>query len=268
MNAAPIELGRRLMRVDVAYTVSRMQVIEARPGNPFGIAIKLINDVTALMARELPSPNFNRVVGLRDGHEEVIGPLDDWYRANHVRGRFEMMPGDFTPALGQALARRGYAQTAFDTVLYGAPGPPASGSAGVDIVTVRSADVMEEFLDAYLAGWGLPAQHCEGARANMRGWLAQPDWRLYLARIDGKPAAGGILYLKDDVGYFADAATDPEFRCRGAQTALLSHRTAAARQAGVEFVYSRATFGSTSHRNMERIGLRVLHTRAIWTAVD
>jgi hypothetical protein len=30
-------------------------------------------------------------------------------------------------------------------------------------------------------------------------------------------------------------------------------------------IYSQADFGSTSHRNMERIGLRVLCTRSIWT---
>lgn len=99
----------------------------------------------------------------------------------------------------------------------------------------------------------------------MRGWLAVSDWRLYLARIDGKPAAAAKLFLHDGVGYFADASTRPEFRGRGLQSALLRHRAMEAAQAGAELTYSQAAFGSTSHRNMERIGLRVLHTRAIWT---
>jgi len=49
------------------------------------------------------------------------------------------------------------------------------------------------------------------------------------------------------------------------QAALLRHRAAAAAQSGAELVYSQAAFGSASHRNMERIGLRVLNMRAIWT---
>jgi GNAT superfamily N-acetyltransferase len=124
---------------------------------------------------------------------------------------------------------------------------------------------MEDFLNALLAGWGIPAEHCEPAKINMRGWLGVPDWRLYLARIDGKPAAAAKLFVKDGVGLFPDAATRPEFRARGLQTALLRHRAAVAAQAGAELVYSQAAFGSVSQHNMERIGMRVLCTRIIFT---
>jgi len=92
-----------------------------------------------------------------------------------------------------------------------------------------------------------------------------PDWRLSLARIDGRPAAAAKLFLHDNVGFFADAATHPDFRARGLQTALLRHRVEMAARAGAELIFSQAAFGSISHRNMERIGLRVLCNRAIWT---
>jgi GNAT superfamily N-acetyltransferase len=132
-------------------------------------------------------------------------------------------------------------------------------------VQVDSRELVEDFLDALLTGWGIAGEHHEGAKANMRGWLGVPDWRLYLARIDGKPAAAAKLFLKDNVGLFADAATRPEFRGRGLQTALLRHRAAVAAMAGAELVYSQAAFGSVSQHNMERIGLRVLCSRTIWT---
>src|SRR5262249_52262515 len=109
MSTAPIvssELGRRLMRVDLAYTIARMQVIEAQPGNPFGVEIRRMDDAAALMVRDIPSPSFNRVVGLRGGQEGLVAELDDWYRVNEVEPRFEIMPGDLTMALAQALARR------------------------------------------------------------------------------------------------------------------------------------------------------------------
>ena len=71
----------------------------------------------ALMARHLPVPGFNSVVGLRAGHETQIEPLIDWYRAAAVKARFETVPGYYDPALGRELARLGYYQSGFHTSL-------------------------------------------------------------------------------------------------------------------------------------------------------
>ena len=263
LAVASVALSHRLTRINIAYTIARMKVIEARSGEP--VAIRRFGDAAALMARQVPSPHFNAVVGLREGQEGLIGELDDWYRENNIKARFVIAPGDLNAALGRALVERGYAVTDFDTVLYGAPPEPMTPVVDCEIAQVDSAAVMEEFLDALLAGWGIPAEHHAGAKANMRGWLDVPDWRMYLARVDGRPAAAAKLFLHDGVGYLADAATDPAFRAQGLQTALLRHRAAVAAQSGAELIYSQAAFGSISHRNMERIGLRVLCTRAIWT---
>ena len=262
LPVASVALSRRLMRVNIAYTIARMKVIEARSGEPVGI--RWFGDAVALMARKVPSPSFNAVVGLRDGQEHVVGEIDDWYRENKIRPRFAIAPDDHSAALGKALAARGFAVTEFDTVLYGLP-PDKAVATGVAIEQVDTPAVLEKFLDTLLTGWGIPHEHHEGAKGNMRGWLDVPGWQLYLARIDGKPAAAAKLFLHDGVGYFADAATRPEFRGRGLQAALLRHRAAAAAQAGAELTYSQAASGSTSQHNMERVGLRVLSTRAIWT---
>jgi ribosomal protein S18 acetylase RimI-like enzyme len=257
---ATIALSHRLLRASIAYTTARIKVIEARSGQP--VEIRRFGDAAAFLTRQVPSPHFNAVVGLRAGQEDLIGELDDWYRANNMKARFVVAAGDLTPDMERALAGRGYAQTDFDSVLYGSP---TVSPGGPDIVQVDSPSLMEEFLDALLAGWGIPREHHEGAKANMRGWLDVPDWRLYFIRVDGRPAAAAKLFLYDGIGYCADAATHPGFRSRGLQSALLRHRASVAAQTGAELIYSQAAFGSTSHRNMERVGLRVLHTRAIWT---
>src|SRR5262249_12215074 len=95
---------------------------------------------------------------------------------------------------------------------------------------------------------------------------AHPGRPLSLARLDGKPAATAILYVADKVGYCADAATNPAFRGRGLQTALLHRRIADASAAGVDFVCGGADFLSPSHRNMEHAGMRVLVVRGLWAA--
>jgi GNAT superfamily N-acetyltransferase len=259
---------RRTLECEIAYTLSRMAVLERIPGNPIGIAYRRIEGgAVALMARHLPSANFNTVIGLRAGHEQHIEPLVAWYRENGAKARFETVPGYYDPALGRELVRLGYYQSGFHTSLIAEPDLAVAAPQGVVVEPVTSAALMEEYLDAYVVGWGLPAREHAQFMANGRPGLGQPGWTLYVGRAEGRPAAAATLYVHDKVGYCADAATDPAFRGRGLQTALLARRIADARAAGVDFVCSGAEFLSQSHRNMERAGMRVQFVRSLWTVL-
>jgi ribosomal protein S18 acetylase RimI-like enzyme len=123
---------------------------------------------------------------------------------------------------------------------------------------------MEEFLDAYIAGWQIPVNH-DGLRRNVRPWLVQSGWSLFLARVEGKPAATAILYVESGAGYLADASCDPIYRRRGLHAALLERRIGESSAAGVGLICSGAAFLSASHRNMERAGMRIQFNRSIWT---
>jgi GNAT superfamily N-acetyltransferase len=259
-----LEAVRRTVEVEAAYTLSRLQVLERLPGHPVGIAYRHPADgVTALMARHLPVPFFNSVIGLRKGQEKLIEPLIAWYRDHGVTGRFEMVPGLDDPALCREFARLGYFQSSFHTSLICEPQAHAADGRHITVERIADTANLETFLDTHAAGWGMA--DAPGFKANVRGWLGQEGWSLYLGRIDGKPAASGILYVRDKVGYCADAATVPAFRGRGLQAALLRRRIADAGVAGVDFICSGASYLSGSHRNMERVGMRVQFTRALWT---
>jgi ribosomal protein S18 acetylase RimI-like enzyme len=71
------------------------------------------------------------------------------------------------------------------------------------------------------------------------------------------PVAAATLYLHDHIGYLADATTNPLFRRRGLQSALLRRRIRDAAASGAHIVFSGAAPLSTSHRNMERAGMRM-----------
>ena len=135
----------------------------------------------------------------------------------------------------------------------------------VVIRSVETSEIMERFLDVYVAGWGFPLAIHEGAKANIRGWFGRPGWHLYLAETDAQPAAVAILFLHENVAYFADTCVHPNFRGRRLQSALLAQYKRDAARLGADMLCSQAAFASTSHRNMERTGLRVLHTHAEWT---
>jgi ribosomal protein S18 acetylase RimI-like enzyme len=261
-----VELVHRVTDVALAYTLARMKVLERIPGNPIGIAYRTIGDATALSALHLQSPSFNSVVGLRSDQASCVRPLVEWYRERGAGGRFEIAAGDYDSALGQALARLGFYQSGFHAALVREPDAHvATPSSGISVEPVANAPEMEDFLDAYVAGWVFPENAHSQFKANVRSWFGQPGWSLYVARVDGRPAAAGILFIHGGGGYLADSATDPAFRRRGLHAAMLRRRLQDAAAAGVDFISSGADFLSTSHRNMERVGMRLLFLRSIWT---
>lgn len=267
--SAPVpsaELIRRTVETEVAYTLSRMRVLERLPGNPIGIAHRRVGQSGwALMAPHLPVPSFNAVIGLRAGDEGEIEAILQWYRDRDARPQIEIVPGWEDDALLRALARLGLYQSGFHTAMIARPQDAAPPDPAIDVVRVTDRTLLEDFLTAYIAGRAIPDG--EQFRHNVRPWIDQEGWSLFLGRADGMPAAAAVLYLREGFGYLADAATDPKFRRRGLQTALLAHRLRYAGARGASYVSSGATFLSSSHRNMVRAGMTLQFVRALWTAL-
>jgi GNAT superfamily N-acetyltransferase len=264
-DAAVPSLDRiqRTLAVDISYTISRMEVLERLQGNPLGINYKWVDETAVALMSRLPS--FSRVVGLRVGHERHIERLVGWYREHGVRPTFEMVPGHYAASLGRELARSGFFQSGFHVSLIGEPASAAPAGDPLAIEQVATTSAMEDYLDAYVDGWEIPEKDQGQFKANVRPWLERAGWSLYVGRLNGQAAAAATLYLKDGAGYLADATTRPAFRGRGFQAALLRRRIRDAATAGADMVFSGAAPFSTSHRNMERIGMRMQFTRSLWT---
>jgi ribosomal protein S18 acetylase RimI-like enzyme len=254
---------QRILAVDVSYSISRMKVLERLPGNPIGIAYRWVDETAVALMSRLPS--FARVVGLRAGQESQIQPLVAWYHDHSIKPTFEMVPGQYEAELGRELARLGFFQSGFHVSLIGEPAGLARCEDQVSIEQVADASSMEGYLDAYVQGWGIAEKDHAQFKANVRPWLSQPGWSLYLGRANGRPVAAATLYIHDRIGYLADAATHPSFRRRGFHLALLRRRIRDAGASGADTVFSGATPFSTSHRNMERAGMRVHFVRSLWT---
>jgi GNAT superfamily N-acetyltransferase len=86
----------------------------------------------------------------------------------------------------------------------------------------------------------------------------------FLAEVDAKPGAAGVLCIHDRVALFGGAATIPELRRRGLQTALLHERMRYAFEHGCDLAMIVAEPGSASQRNTERNGFRIAYTRTKW----
>jgi len=86
----------------------------------------------------------------------------------------------------------------------------------------------------------------------------------FLAEVDGRPGAAGVLCVHDGVALFAGSATIPELRRRGLQAALLQERMHHAFLLGCDLAVMVAEAGSNSQRNAERKGFKIAYTRTKW----
>src|SRR5699024_8755589 len=108
----------------------------------------------------------------------------------------------------------------------------------------------------------------ERVRPAIVSTIGQPGWHFYFAVADDRPVAGAAMYTGRDGAWFGWAATLPEYRNRGAQTALLVRRIRDAEQAGCRWISAEAIPESQAPNpslwNMKRLGLRELYHRPLY----
>jgi GNAT superfamily N-acetyltransferase len=177
------------------------------------------------------------------------------------------------PSVGETLTRRGYALVGLENVLgrlLTVEGAPASAD-GI-AVSPSPAEELATWIEAVVTGFdspdaqGVPSHErysrettemVVGDMASLGGLVR------YLARRDGAVAGGASLRLAEGVAQLCGAATLPEHRRRGVQTALVAARLQAAARAGCDIAVVTTQPGSKSQQNAQRRGFELLYTRAV-----
>jgi GNAT superfamily N-acetyltransferase len=88
--------------------------------------------------------------------------------------------------------------------------------------------------------------------------------RCFFAERHGVACAIGMYLCAGEAAFVDGAATLPEHRGHGCQSALLAHRFEAARAEGARVAVTRTGAGSASQRNLERAGMRVCRRMEVW----
>jgi ribosomal protein S18 acetylase RimI-like enzyme len=253
MRFSDESLARRLEAVGDRFMLEWLEGTGAKLRR-FGAAVAAVDPTR-------PGLDFvNRVYGLWPEETDQVGEIAAFYREHAVRGWLELAPSGSFERLAAALTDVGAAQIGFHTILQGG----AAAAAPRRDVKVERQPEPEVFADVILRGHGVPDGARVRDRASVARWAEIEGWRLYLARRDGAPAGAALLAIDDDVGYLANASTLPDHRRRGVQAALIAARIVDAQAAGCECVASQAEFGSASMRNLQRAGLSVAYTKAVW----
>ena len=194
----------------------------------------------------------------------VLDDIETFFRERGAPVCHEVSPFAGVEAL-DLLCRRNYRPIELSSVLYRKVEPP--GRELAPNIQIRIADSGELQVWAAVSARGWASEHPElvvflrelGSIISVaQGYLP------FLAELDGEPAAAGGLFIHEGVALFAGAATAPEFRRRGLQSALLQSRTLYALERGCDLAMMVAAPGSDSQRNAERKGFQVAYTRTKW----
>lgn len=256
------KLAQRLITAERDCYVDWVRAMEAQPNNPFGIAVRTFGQATAIVCSKVPAEIWNRVFNFTPDNLDLLPEILAFYREHNAQILLDLNPYT-TPAywdkphMTYVLTHQyGMFQAVFHQMLFGLPTldvPPTPEH--ILIKEVGSAEIAD-FERTYETVWG-------GGR-EISVLVGQPNFRCYVAYVDGQPAALGVVHIKDGMASMANALTTPEMRGKGCQTALLYHRIKQAALEGCDLLVSQCVPGSTSQGNQLRAGFQVAGTKVWW----
>ncbi len=261
-----LELARRIETAEAGAAIETAELLNhERTGT--SAAVEHIAGGTAIYCG--PDSPVTQAVGLGlNGpvSDADMDQLESFYRTRSETVRVETCPLADASLIAQ-FRRRGYGATDFSNVfaasllddglpqLFRPELPPNT------VIERVPSDQLDLWTITVAEGFAETFPVTKEMLNVMKLFACGPHTECYLALVDGKPAAGGTLAMRDGVAGLFGASTLPAFRNCGLQTALLQVRLERARAANCDMAVSLARPGSASERNIARHGLQTLYTR-------
>lgn len=195
--------------------------------------------------------------------EAEVDRLEDFYRRRGAPVNVEFCP-HADDSLRQSFARRGY--TLIEQLNVFVQEVPARRELAARAADVTVRQVQPNEFDELARVVAQAFMHAGEPPAGLIAVFAvlchMPMTTPFVAEIDGQMIGGGLAAVRDGIVSLFATSTLPESRGRGAQSALIEARLACGATMNCELATVGALPGSTSHRNLERHGFRVVYTRA------
>ncbi|OAB44779.1 GNAT family N-acetyltransferase [Paenibacillus glacialis] len=252
---------------EVNYMYDRMLAIQSRMNNPEGIEVKQFGNSIALYSKTMPWATFNTVKGITSADIEFIDPIIEFYRTRDRKAQFEIIPSLIDQNYLKNLSDRGFYQSGFHSSLYIEPRVFKNDYSKNIRIQELKEDQFIQYAIIHCRGTGLSDDGIPYVAENNKVLYNRPGWKFFIAYMNGTPAAVGVMHMKDGIASLTFAATLPEFRNQGLQQRLIEKRIEESLQNNCKLVVGQCAFLSQSHRNMERIGMKIGYIRTSWTEI-
>lgn len=195
---------------------------------------------------------------------EDIEHVEDFYFRHEADAQVDVCPYA-DPSLFESLNQRGFQVAEFNQTLARWIAPHETFKpvcAGFEVRRVTKTEGPE--WSAILARVFLGDQEPSFDRFFVP-WVSHENAICLGVFVDGKivGGAGGLIVRQHRMAGVFGAATLPEFRGRGIQTALLQERLQIVQKAGCDLAVTLTMPGTSSQRNAERAGFRTAYTKVV-----
>ncbi|MCP3029452.1 GNAT family N-acetyltransferase [Halobacillus sp. A5] len=258
--------ARMVENAEINTLKNRLERIKEIVGNPMEVDINKFGHAVAFTVKNVPGPTFNMVKGMTELEINLLDSIIDFYNAKGIPARFEVTPAQASKELFRNLSVKGFYQSGFHTSLYGTLPPHKHRLKEPSGIKIEKMNIenFDAFGEIYTKGFNMPVSVKNHVTKNNRVLLNNEHWNFYLASVEGKPAGVGVLFCENGIGTLAASATLPEFRNKGVHTALIKERIEKANELNCHLIVGQSAFGSVSQRNMEKAGLKIAYTHAVW----
>ena len=189
--------------------------------------------------------------------------MEAFFRSIGVPAQVDLCPFADS-SLADFLGRRGYRIVQFFNVHIRAVTPDDARPAPPSDVRIFVADTPDVWTRTVASGFSGRSDISSNDQALARAAFERPDVRCFLAQIGTEIAGAGALAVRDGVGTLFSTSTQPAFRRRGVQMALMQARIAVAAELGCDLMTVQTSPpGNASQRNVQRAGFRIAYTKPI-----
>jgi len=265
----PLDRVREHERMEMEYWRDWYEAAPPEVAAHLGHAFEVVEGAYLLILSKLDVPVFNRVLGLgleKPATEaQVDGIIARYKAAGSSRFFVSVSPGAEPASTVSWLEARGFRRfNRWAKVERGVePVPAVTTDARIEEVGPEHA---RTFGDVLCRGVGLPEGMGEWRGKWAGRLLGRQGWRIYMA-FDGAKAVGAAgTFVKGEWASLGFAATLPEARGRGVQSALIARRIQDARAMGCRRLSSETAEDTPdrpapSFHNLTRLGFELAYYR-------
>lgn len=235
----------------------------ARAGGEQTAAIKRWGRAAALVTRNADAVAVNRALGFgfeRRFDLEQFAEIRTFFRENGKSRWFLECSPDAAIETAALVAAGGVIGGSVVKLVAEVDTLPDTPELSLEVREATESDAAT-FMELVGAQLGVP----EPVRPGIVAAIGHRGWRFYFALHEHRPIAGAAMFVDREGAWFGLGGTLPEYRKRGAQTALLSRRIQDARSLECRWISAETApeerGPNPSLRNMKRIGMRQLYQR-------
>jgi len=244
-----------------------MYQYEVHAPESLGVTAARLAGGVILHMRHDPISYWSKALGFTQEITPVlVAKILDFYRSCDATTAVLQFAPDLLPAsFAELAAAQGLTEAGSLVKLGCAVDEVKTGATNLRVGRVAPSDAAA-WGELILRSFGAPGTPLSDMIANS---VSNPAFHAFAAWDGDTMVAGGNLLVHGDVGSINTGATLPEYRGRGAQSALVAARAEAARDAGCRWVVAETGLpapGETnsSLNNLRRAGLQVLYHRRNW----